>query len=227
MNNCKKMVPHRFVGSLQLFWISSGSFRFPSSGKFPRYSQLRMQSCHCLPPDSVYALRHFGLFHRGMSLLNWYNMVYMGELSCAFIRIKSTNMFYCICNLGCPGIFSEYSLRFEHRTLLFVYIQDARKCSRKYAETWIFVMFLGQWPQEKINPGFISLIPGWVSGASTRMALLTVSVLYYIVLFGKTVPLVGCDNKSLESWILLTIPGTVRTTDGWCYPKYITQAQVQ
>ena len=36
---------------------------------------------------------HLGLFHRAIAHLNWYQMVWMGDSSCKFSQIKSTNMF--------------------------------------------------------------------------------------------------------------------------------------
>ena len=40
---------------------------------------------------------------------------------------------------------------------IFVYVTDTPKLYKKYAETWVFVMFSGQWPPGKIYPVFILL----------------------------------------------------------------------
>ena len=42
-----------------------------------------------------------------------------------------------------------------YRLYMFLYIKDALKPQRQYAETLIFVMFSGQWQQKKNYPGFI------------------------------------------------------------------------
>ena len=57
-----------------------------------KYYQPCMMCCHCFPPGSPHVLEYLDLFHRAISPLNQYNIVFMGDLVCASIGIKFTNM---------------------------------------------------------------------------------------------------------------------------------------
>ena len=58
---------------------------------------------------------HLSLFYRGMSLLNWYKMVSIGDLPYLFIQIKSTNMssMYLQSGLPCHIFFNNLLLFFN------------------------------------------------------------------------------------------------------------------
>ena len=68
----------------------------------------RIRHWHYLPPGSLHALGHPGLFHAATYLLNWYKMACMANI---YIWVKFMNMLLCVCNLGHRGIFFEEILR--------------------------------------------------------------------------------------------------------------------
>ena len=85
-----------------------------------------------------------------MSLLIWYKMFCMRDISYRLIWMKYINMLSVYAQSGTHRPFNEL-LRFLPRTLLFwcVEITDVPKLWRKYVETWVFVAVSGQWPLGK------------------------------------------------------------------------------
>ena len=81
------------------------------------YSKPCMWCFHFLPPGALQVLGHLSLFHRGISLLNWYRMIGIGDFLYRFIQIKSMNMFYMYLQSGLSRHF--------HWTIIAVLIQNA------------------------------------------------------------------------------------------------------
>ena len=77
----------------------------------PEYTMLALFATSLLASNR----KKNNLFHGCMSLLNWYKMVYKGNLSYAFFGWNLRIYFPCISNLGCLGIFTEDLLRLEHK----------------------------------------------------------------------------------------------------------------
>ena len=96
--------------------------------------------------------RRFSFFQRVVARLNWYEMV-LADLWCTFIRVKSTNMYFRFCHLGCNGIFADDGLCFINiepcRLYVYVY-QGCPPNPAKIYKTWIFVVLPRQDRQENI-----------------------------------------------------------------------------
>ena len=120
------------------------------------YSQPHMQCCCSFPPFSLHVLGTFSLFQISTSHSNWNNMVYMRDLSQAFIMIKFIKVFSQ--KISCGFNIERYCS----------YVCAHQWCSQTLVEICRNISICdvsGQWPSGKIYLGFY-LIPiptycGW------------------------------------------------------------------
>ena len=95
---------------------------------------------------------HPSLFHTATSLLIWYTMFCMRDISYRLIWMKFINMLPVYAQCGTHRRFNWWIiavLTLNPPVLMCMEITDAPKLWRKYVESWIFVAVLGQWPLGK------------------------------------------------------------------------------
>ena len=91
---------------------------------------------------------HPSLFYAAMSLLIWYKIFYVRDISYRLIWIEFINMFSVYAQSGMCSPFNWWIivvLTYNPSVLMCVEITDAPKLYRKCAEMWAFVMVSGQW----------------------------------------------------------------------------------